>query len=79
MINLKLSLALPLFVLTNGGDNDNTIIVGSFKCDGWQTRSWITLHDFAVEKIKVANVDEMVKKHHKLSLINPKFVRTYYN
>lgn len=73
MINLKLSLALPLFVLTNGGDNDNTIIVGSFKCDGWQTRSWITLHDFAVEKIKVANVDEMVKKHHKLSLINPKF------
>lgn len=75
-MNLKLKLDVPFVALTKGcGSGDRTIVLGSSKNDNWYSRFWINVQDFTVDGPKVTNVDEMIKKHYKLSFSNWKEVR----
>lgn len=75
-MNLKFRLDIPFVALTSGCDKDRTVILGSSKKENWYRRFWIDIQDFAVDGAKVTDVDEMIKKHNKLSFsIRRKVIR----
>lgn len=74
--NLTDGLKIPVYILTDGTDYNNTIVLSTENQDELCVRSWITFNKHERVQLCESNLDSMIQRHHNIVQISPHYLKS---